>query len=234
MTDYLNIKGLNLAGIKQIRFPDDEYCREKQTKRQVILHHTVSGDNPTSIADDWATRKGKTCTPFIIARDGAIYQLFSSMFWSIHLFFDNKPFERFKIRKSKRAEIEKQSIGIEMISWGGLVEGHKDNQFITTYGNVLNYKTEADMLKDISYYPDGYRGYNYFQKYTEAQLVSAYQLCHYLMKRYGITHTFDSEMFDISKKALEQTPGVWVHSSFRDDKSDCPPQPELIEMLKAL
>ena len=41
-------------------------------------------------------------------------------------------------------------------------------------------------------------------------------------------------MWDISDKALAGEAGVWTHVSFRTDKSDCHPQPELIQMLKSL
>ena len=39
---------------------------------------------------------------------------------------------------------------------------------------------------------------------------------------------------NISKNAMNGVPGVWTHTSYRNDKSDCHPQKELIEMLKRL
>ena len=39
-------------------------------------------------------------------------------------------------------------------------------------------------------------------------------------------------MFETNEKALKGYHGVWTHTSYRTDKSDCHPQPELIEMLK--
>jgi len=34
--------------------------------------------------------------------------------------------------------------------------------------------------------------------------------------------------------ALDGKAGIWTHVSYRYDKSDCHPQPELINMLKTL
>ena len=41
-------------------------------------------------------------------------------------------------------------------------------------------------------------------------------------------------MFEINDQALSGLNGIWSHVSFRSDKSDNHPQPELKEMLKNL
>jgi hypothetical protein len=53
-------------------------------------------------------------------------------------------------------------------------------------------------------------------------------------ERYGIPLDYNQDMWALSSKALSGQDGVWTHVSFREDKSDCHPQPELIEMLKSL
>ena len=40
--------------------------------------------------------------------------------------------------------------------------------------------------------------------------------------------------YNKSDEAKSGTPGVWSHTSFRPDKSDVHPQPELIQMLKII
>ena len=42
------------------------------------------------------------------------------------------------------------------------------------------------------------------------------------------------KIWDVSEEALKGEVGVWTHVSDRPDKSDCHPQPELLEMLKSL
>jgi len=39
-------------------------------------------------------------------------------------------------------------------------------------------------------------------------------------------------MWNLNNSALEGTPGIWTHVSFRPDKSDCHPQLSLIKLLK--
>ncbi len=41
-------------------------------------------------------------------------------------------------------------------------------------------------------------------------------------------------MFETNKQALNGYHGVFTHVSYREDKSDCHPQPELIQMLKSI
>jgi len=43
-------------------------------------------------------------------------------------------------------------------------------------------------------------------------------------------------MWDVSQRALSGEPGIWTHVSYRQKpgKTDCHPQPELIEMLKTI
>jgi len=43
---------------------------------------------------------------------------------------------------------------------------------------------------------------------------------------------YNSDIWDISRSALEGSPGIYTHVSFRKDKSDCQPQEELQEILK--
>ena len=51
--------------------------------------------------------------------------------------------------------------------------------------------------------------------------------------RYNIPLEYNQDMWDVSINALKGAPGIWTHVSYRSDKSDCHPQPELIEMLQS-
>ena len=75
----------------------------------------------------------------------------------------------------------------------------------------------------------------YYEKYTDAQIKTVGELLLLWRNKYGIPLNYKDYMFDFSSSASELgTPGVWTHCSFRRDKTDCHPQTELIEMLKAL
>ena len=73
-----------------------------------------------------------------------------------------------------------------------------------------------------------------FEKYTKSQIKTLAQLLIFWSKRYNIPLDYNEDMWGISNKALGGEPGVWAHVSYRKDKSDCHPQPELVEMLKSL
>jgi len=77
-----------------------------------------------------------------------------------------------------------------------------------------------------------FRGSKYYQKYTDKQLKTLQILLNYLCETYNIPNTYISDMWDYSRSAINGSPGIFNHVSFRKDKSDCFPQEELVEVLK--
>ena len=226
--------------------PDKVYFPEETTKKQIVLHHTVS--NPISVEGDvktWTQSNNGVSTCVIIQGDGVPYQLYSSKYWSHHLgisskFLKEKGFTDFM---SRNTILNKASLGIEIDNWGGLVLGDgatkKDfgkgpvvlqkDKFYTAYGNIINVNSN-----DIIEFKDGFRGYKHFQKYTQAQIDTTAELLLLWKNKWNIPLTYNEDMWDVNVGALSGKPGVWTHTSFRSDKSDCFPQPELIEMLKSI
>jgi len=228
-----NLKPLELSKIVIYPFPETKYFKEEFPKTQVVLHHTVSGPNVDGDVDTWVKGKYNVGTAIIIARDGTPYQIFSSKYWAYHLGAGDHNQDR-------------RSIGIEIDNWGWLTLGngslktfrHKNrifpwrfkttspNKYYTYYGNVVNVP--------IQYYPNGFRGYQYYEKYTNAQIQTVGELLLLWKMKYSIPLKYNDTMWDISQKAMDGTPGIWTHDSFRKDKTDCHPQPELIDMLKII
>jgi hypothetical protein len=57
----------------------------------------------------------------------------------------------------------------------------------------------------------------------------------YWGKTYGIDLSYvESDMWEVSNKALRGEAGVYTHNSYRKDKNDISPQPKMIAMLKSL
>lgn len=84
-------------------------------------------------------------------------------------------------------------------------------------------------------YEKEFRGYRFYEKYTNAQIASLKELLVYWGKQYKISLKYKGNvMFECNKRALSGEGGVWAHASFRPDKSDVHPQPELIRMLESL
>lgn len=230
--EYKKLKPFDVKSDKLVfvPFPADRYIPDVSPKNQIVLHHTVS--NPNSAMGDinyWASDPKRIATAVVIELNGKVYQCFSSKLWAYHLGAGN-------------ASLDKHSIGIEIDSWGGLILGDgtqhdfgfkkvvmKNGAFYNAYGNVVNLKEN-----EIQEYPNGFRGYKYFQKYSEAQIDSVGELLLLWNKTYGIPLNYNEDMWDYNERAKKGDAGIWSHVSYRKDKNDCHPQPELIQMLKSL
>jgi N-acetyl-anhydromuramyl-L-alanine amidase AmpD len=226
--------------ITQIDFPSDQYIDQNFDKAMIFLHHTASSGNPYGVVEYWESNPDRVATAFLIARgkgthapgktwkDGQIFQVFSSRKAAWHLGVSAKDLARGKPGNQTSSFLNLNTIGIEILNWGGLTE--KDGKFLTYTGKAIP-------EDQVQHYPDGFRGYKHYEKYTNAQLDSVKQLCQYLCDRYNIPSSFKGmEIFDIDKRALRGERGIFTHCSVRpaSDKQDCHPQPELIEMLKSL
>lgn len=204
---------LDTSKIVQVPLPETQYYKQEFAKKQIVIHHTVSGSNPTNVINAWKTNTERVATAFVIGGDGTIAQAFSSKHWAHHL----------GLKLANNTVLNQQSIAIEVCNWGGITE--KDGKFYTAYNKEIS----KDLIID---YGKSWRGYRYFHKYTSAQLESLRQLLVYLCDTYKISTEYHPTMWDINNDALSGKNGIFTHVSYRADKSDMHPQPELIEMLK--
>lgn len=233
---WTDLKPLDLTKLRTYPFPENKYFKEGFPKTQVVLHHTVSGPNIDGDVESWIKNKNRVATAIIVARDGTPYQLFSSRYWAYHL-------------GSGDHDQDRRSIGIEIDNWGWLTLGtgnpkvfqHEHpkyryfpwhmkvtdpNKYYTYYGNSVNVP--------VQYYPNMFRGYKYYEKYTNEQIQTVGELLLLWKTKYGIPLTYHDKMWELNQDAMNGEPGVWTHDSFRKDKTDCHPQPELIEMLQII
>lgn len=230
---WSKLKPLDVSKVEKEKFPKEKVYHIIKDKKQIVLHHTVS--NPTSARGDikwWNRNMQHVATCIIITADGVPHQLFSSKYWSHHLGIPSKFMKAlgFSDYKTRNVKLNEESISIEIDNWGGL-EKIKDG----VYRNV--YKMDLDIPEeDIEYFPEGFRGYKYYQKYTDEQIKTVGELLLLWNKRYGIPLDYNEDMWDISKDAISGKPGVWSHVSYRShgDKQDCFPQPELKAMIRTI
>lgn len=192
----------------------NEVDKTKAVKKQIILHHTAGGSAKSSI-DSWAANPDKVGTPFVIDRDGIIYQAFPSWCWAYGL----------GLNQANYKTIESQAIQIELACYGQLKQF--GDEFYSVYGN----KIAPDNVETL---PISFRGGKYYEKYTPAQIESLNLLIQYLSEVYEIEAKYRSNIFDINQKALRGDEGLFTHCCYRGDKSDVYPQPNLINMLKSL
>ena len=231
---WSDLKPIELHKIKVLAFPEKDYFQEEFPKKQVVLHHTVSGNGVDGDVKTWEDDPAVVGTAMIIDRDGTPYQLFSSKYWAWHLGIGNKA-------------RDSQSIGVEIDNWGYLIPGDGTikqfgkkpdgtpkmvqtviGKYYAYYGNAVDVSMQN--------YPNGFRGYNYYEKYTNEQIRTVGELLLFWKQKYNIPLTYHEQMWDVSQDALSGVPGVWTHVSYRpaNAKTDLHPQPEVIEMLKTI
>ena len=248
-----------MTKIRQERLAESMYYPEKTEKKQVFIHHTVSSGNPMS-AINWWRKDGKRVGTFLVIagrtnsdqspyKDGEVFQCYSSLHWAHHLYTPskgNKVDSKYKTHAHNKM-LNKQGLGIELSSWGP-AKLMSDGRFVplahfqglralSKYNHLSDEQLPFKVIlpeANVIEYPDKYRGYRYFEKYTDAQIESTRQVLVYLHETYDIPKTYQEGLFDILEKALKGEPGIYTHTSVRSDKSDCHPQPELINMLQAL
>lgn len=230
----MNLSGtINLAEIVQYNLPDAQFLKDVHDKKQIVLHHSAGWDNARGMFDGWAADKQRVGTCMGIVDDGTLHQCFASKYWAWHINFISKGNaarndERFKKYNTyAHGELlERQSVAVEVCNWGPLQP------------DTRGWKTWAGTIitddKKVVKYDKPFRGSMYYERYTDREIESLWRLIRYWCQRYGIHNDYNPNMWDVNADAVSGSPGIWAHVSYRSDKSDMHPQPELIQMLKAL
>jgi N-acetyl-anhydromuramyl-L-alanine amidase AmpD len=200
----------------------NSYYKEVTKKVQIYLHHTAGGPNAKTVFQGWEANPERIATCVVIDASGEIVQGYGSEYWAYHLGLKN---DIFKANALPYVNLDKCSIGIEICCWGQLTKkGAK-------YYNYVGGEVDVDEVVELS---KPYKGFKYFHHYTDAQIESVKSLLLHWKDKYDIDITYHEDIWDISKRALSATNGVFTHNSVRKDKIDVYPNPKLIEMLKSL
>lgn len=205
----------------------DQYYKEIHKKDTIYLHHTAGGPRPDWVIDWWNNdSQGRVATAFVIGGkttqgdyNGRIFQAVEPRYWAHHL----------GLRKSNNRLLNSKSIAIEICNYGGLKKNDR-GEFVTYVNSVL----PASEVYDLGF---TWRGFRFFQKYTDEQLESCRKLIIELKEQFDIPLNLDNitkDWFEINQDALDGKPGLYTHIHVRKDKIDCAPQPELIDMLNSL
>lgn len=222
-----------------------EYVKEKTVKRGFALHHTVSDGDPEMVLNNWEhDTRGAVATPFIIGRemvngnkehDGKIMQVFDMDFWAHHIKTDRMGFDW-----NHNVMTNKSYIGVELCSWGCLKK--VGTKFYDLSGKIQIPEYQVCILKKP------FRTYEFWHKFTDAQLHSLYELAKYVSKKTGINfedltyepETVDFQWFEMDWNAMSAGYGhskvrkLTTHTNFEYGKFDTFPQPELIEVIKMI
>lgn len=207
---------------------DDEYNKKETQKNTIWLHHSGGGSRPDWTINGWETNNGlKVGTHFVIGRksstgdiqvwDGKVLKAIDDRYWVDHLGIE-----------TKSDQLNSRSIGIELCNYGPLTLG-KD-------GNFYNYVNKPINKEDVVELETEFRGYKYWEKYTDSQLESLYKLISHLKKRWIIqieSGIYNEDWFNYDEKWFSMG-GLRSHTQVREDKFDLFPQKELIDMLNKL
>jgi hypothetical protein len=236
--NHQNMSLLSTLEFNQLEFPTNQYVPEVHIKNQIVLHHTASGKGVNGDYRHWLNDPKRIATCVIVDSEGVVNQLFNSKYWGYHLGIKAQVF---KNRNIPYQRLDKTSIGLEIDNWGGLK--FIDNEwraYPNKYGtgNLTNrhgnkIKVVLDE-KNLVFYKNGFRGYEAFERYSNKELDTTAVLLKYWSNHYNIPIDYNSDIWDVTYRALRGEAGLFTHVSYRSDKSDCHPQKELIQMLKSL
>ena len=207
------------------------YTNQKQVNKYIFLHHTAGADNPYAVVDCWSNDKqGHIATEFVIGGknlsgatkyDGQIVQCFpNEKCWAYHLGI------------SSPSDMSRTSVGIEICNYG----------YLTDEGKTYTKRQVAE--SDIVALDEKFRGYTKYHRYTDKQLESLLKLIRYIANRdnidaheglYKWIKEKGKKAFDYNADAFNgKIKGVLTHANVRKDKSDCFPQPELLDMILSI
>lgn len=196
-------------------------------KKQIFWHHTA-GTTADGAISWWNQTPEKVGTPYVIDRDGTIYEVFDPKSFAFGLGLTNET------GWDVNFTIEKGAIQIEIVSAGHL--------YPDGLGNMVQYplypnKAAKNIIKPDEIWDMGetpWHGFKYFQNYTEKQIESLIWLTKKLLIDFNIQLQADiTTMFEYNPNVgKKQLPGIWGHSSLRKDKEDVIPHPEFIKQIK--
>jgi len=182
---------------------DNQFYHEVTKKEQVCWHHSAGGSAKSSV-DWWNSVPARIATPYFVERNGDIIEVFDDKYWAYALGIKGGIL------------IEKKTIQIEMASFGWLTEKN---------GKYFGMGNKEIPKENVQLYPKGYRGAKAYEKYTPQQIDNTVYLTKHLAKKHKLKLKAEKDFWLFGAKAT----GLYSHTTFRKDKSDFHPQPELIE-----
>jgi len=221
--------------IHKFYLDEGQYIEGPTDKFYVFLHHTAGPHNPYATIRTWNNDdRGRIATQFVIGNrsaegdttyDGLVVECFPDEGWAYHL------------GKNNSALLHPHAIGIEICNFGWLEK--RGGRFYT----YVNRELPGDQVIDLGF---RFRGYRYYHKYSDAQIESVNQLLQEISRRHAEVNlhvglcewlkTQDiADAFDFKQDACDgNIRGLLTHTNTRMDKSDCSPQPMLIDMIRDL
>lgn len=178
---------------------ENNFYKTEFNKRQIVIGNSFSEkDNHIK---GWKTRMGggyKKTSTFTIFKNGQIHQHFDPAMYSD--FLENK-------------SIDKKIISIVLENNGWLQKDLITDEYFTWVGNIYN------KSKDV--FEKRWRGFTYWEPYTEKQIKSCAKLVKYLCDKYEIPKNCVGHNTFID--GIEYFEGVTYRSNYHKDSTDLNP-----------
>lgn len=198
--------------IKKIPLATNQYYQGVYTKKYIFCHHTAGASAASSIAG-WAATPEHIATPYVIDRDGSIYECFDPKYWA------------YSLGVKGATALEKATIPIEIANWGSLTL--KNGKLVTYTGREIAPEKAVKL-------PQKFRGFDTWEKYTPEQIKALSELLPYLVDKFKIPLQTDRKNFWEYQDPFKLKPGIYSHTTVRKDKTDIFPQQELIDLVYSL
>jgi N-acetyl-anhydromuramyl-L-alanine amidase AmpD len=183
-------ENLTLNGIAYTPKTTDYFYGTEHAKQRIVLHFTAG--NLRSDMQSLTQQSRHVSVPFVIARDGTIYQLFPSKFWSGHLG------EGVGNKKGTGNPQDKATIGIELSNYGFLVP--QGGNLETIYSRIKDPNTgkvsapdpycSLDNKQAYTKIDQPFREQSFYPSYTAAQIDSLIILLRFLTTKYNVPRAF--------------------------------------------
>lgn len=178
------------------------YYPEAAAKERIVVHFTagyLKGDMAALTKKD-----NHVSVPFVVARDGTIYQLFSSKYWSYHLG---------KGAQGGNEAMSKSAVAIELSNVAYLRD--KDGKLVDPYGAEYCSPADTGAYQAVT---KAYRGYTKFATFTDAQYTSLANLLRYLTATYKIPAAFlpEDKRYDVYTD-VANFKGITTHVNYQPE-----------------
>ncbi|MEW5929685.1 MAG: N-acetylmuramoyl-L-alanine amidase [Gemmatimonadota bacterium] len=171
-------------------------------KKRIVVHYTagyLKGDIAALTKKD-----NHVSVPFVVARDGTVYNLWSSRYWAYHLG---------KGAAGGNTEMSRSSVAIELSNLGYL--RLKGDTLATYSGDPYCTLAEQDQYLKLG---KPFRGYSYYATHTDAQYRSLVSLLRYLTRTYDIPAEFlpEDKRYDVYA-AVDKFRGITTHVNYQPE-----------------
>jgi N-acetyl-anhydromuramyl-L-alanine amidase AmpD len=147
----------------------------------------------------------RIATDYVVKTDGMIFDVFDPKCWAFYLGL-----------KGTNGTVDKRSIGIEIGSEGGLTQRNPSPYCFDKVSERTRF------TQDHYQHPELWRGFRFFDAYSDAQATAVADLINLLCDQFKIPRKTPANHFD-ADDTYRTFEGIIGHHHVRPDKSDVHP-----------